>query len=45
MKSKIKHWVKVFAGFDKMEVKALEKLLEQKQRYVFLFQHGVDTKE
>uniref|UniRef100_A0A7N0UYA4 Uncharacterized protein n=1 Tax=Kalanchoe fedtschenkoi TaxID=63787 RepID=A0A7N0UYA4_KALFE len=29
---KVKHWVKVFAGFDKVEVKALEKMLEQKQR-------------
>ncbi|CAM8921419.1 unnamed protein product [Rhodiola kirilowii] len=31
-KSKVKHWVKAFAGFDKVEVKALEKMLEQKQR-------------
>lgn len=33
-KDKVKHWVRVFSGFDKVEVKALEKLLEQKQRFV-----------
>ncbi|XP_010252783.1 PREDICTED: sister chromatid cohesion protein PDS5 homolog B [Nelumbo nucifera] len=32
IKDKVKHWIKVFPGFDKIEVKALEKLLEQKQR-------------
>lgn len=31
-KDKVKHWVRVFSGFDKVEVKALEKMLEQKQR-------------
>uniref|UniRef100_A0A7N1A0X3 Uncharacterized protein n=1 Tax=Kalanchoe fedtschenkoi TaxID=63787 RepID=A0A7N1A0X3_KALFE len=31
-KNKVKHWVKVFVSFDKVEVKALEKMLEQKQR-------------
>ncbi|CAM8985985.1 unnamed protein product [Rhodiola kirilowii] len=31
-KNKVKHWVKVFADFDKVEVKALERMLEQKQR-------------
>lgn len=34
IKDKVKHWVRVFSGFDKVEVKALEKLLEQKQRFV-----------
>ncbi|XP_060185631.1 sister chromatid cohesion protein PDS5 homolog A isoform X2 [Lycium barbarum] len=29
---KVKNWVKVFSSFDKVEVRALEKLLEQKQR-------------
>lgn len=29
----VKHWVGIFSGFDKVEVKALEKVLEQKQRY------------
>lgn len=29
---KVKHWLRVFSGFDKVEVKALEKMLEQKQR-------------
>lgn len=32
IKDKVKHWVRVFSGFDKVEVKALEKILEQKQR-------------
>ena len=34
IKDKVKHWVRVFSGFDKVEVKALEKILEQKQRSV-----------
>lgn len=33
VKDRIKHWVRVFSVFDKVEVKALEKILEQKQRY------------
>lgn len=32
VKDKVKNWVKVFSSFDKVEVRALEKLLEQKQR-------------
>ncbi|KAK7331159.1 hypothetical protein VNO77_25376 [Canavalia gladiata] len=28
----VKRWVKIFSEFDKVEVKALEKILEQKQR-------------
>lgn len=32
IKDKVKHWIRVFSGFDKVEVKALEKILEQKQR-------------
>ncbi|XP_061344321.1 sister chromatid cohesion protein PDS5 homolog A [Gastrolobium bilobum] len=28
----VKHWVEIFSRFDKVEVKALEKILEQKQR-------------
>ncbi|CAN4127000.1 unnamed protein product [Withania somnifera] len=32
VKDKVKIWVKVFLSFDKVEVRALEKLLEQKQR-------------
>lgn len=31
---KIKKWVRIFSGFDKVEVTALEKILEQKQRFV-----------
>jgi len=26
------HWIGIFSGFDKVEVKAFEKILEQKQR-------------
>lgn len=33
IKDKVQHWVRVFSGFDKVEIKALEKILEQKQRY------------
>ncbi|CAK7323338.1 unnamed protein product [Dovyalis caffra] len=32
VKDRIKHWVSVFSVLDKVEVKALEKILEQKQR-------------
>ncbi|KAF5176968.1 Sister chromatid cohesion protein pds5-like protein, partial [Thalictrum thalictroides] len=32
IKDKVKHWVTLFTGFDKVEAKALEKILEQKQR-------------
>ncbi|XP_019463683.1 PREDICTED: sister chromatid cohesion protein PDS5 homolog A-like isoform X1 [Lupinus angustifolius] len=28
----VKHWVGIFSGFDKVEIKALEKIMEQKQR-------------
>ncbi|TKY72277.1 Sister chromatid cohesion protein PDS5-like B [Spatholobus suberectus] len=28
----VKRWVEIFSGFDKVEAKALEKILEQKQR-------------
>ncbi|KAK7387666.1 hypothetical protein VNO78_22454 [Psophocarpus tetragonolobus] len=28
----VEHWIGIFTGFDKVEVKALEKILEQKQR-------------
>ncbi|KAF6145104.1 hypothetical protein GIB67_013455 [Kingdonia uniflora] len=28
----VKHWIAIFSGFDKVEVKALEKIMEQKQR-------------
>ncbi|KAJ4704111.1 sister chromatid cohesion protein PDS5-like A-like [Melia azedarach] len=32
VKARVRHWVRVFSGFDKVEMKALEKILEQKQR-------------
>ncbi|XP_043693210.1 sister chromatid cohesion protein PDS5 homolog B-like [Telopea speciosissima] len=32
IKDKVRHWVRVFSGFNKFEVKGLEKILEQKQR-------------
>lgn len=34
VKERVRHWVRIFSGFDKVEVKALERILEQKQRYV-----------
>ncbi|MBA0767284.1 hypothetical protein Gotri_016188, partial [Gossypium trilobum] len=34
IKDKVKCWIRVFSGFDKIEVKALERMLEQKQRYL-----------
>ncbi|XP_042521110.1 sister chromatid cohesion protein PDS5 homolog A-B isoform X2 [Macadamia integrifolia] len=30
--NKVRHWVRIFSGFDKVEVKALERILDQKQR-------------
>ncbi|KAI3499028.1 hypothetical protein L1887_34820 [Cichorium endivia] len=32
VKDKVKNWVKLFSEFDKVEVNALEKILEQRQR-------------
>ncbi|CAK9156797.1 unnamed protein product [Ilex paraguariensis] len=32
VKDKVENWIRVFSGFDKVEVKALEKIMEQKQR-------------
>ncbi|XP_019419050.1 PREDICTED: sister chromatid cohesion protein PDS5 homolog A-A-like isoform X3 [Lupinus angustifolius] len=32
IKYMVKHWVEIFSGFDKVEVKALQNILEQKQR-------------
>uniref|UniRef100_A0A5B7AN91 Sister chromatid cohesion protein PDS5 B n=2 Tax=Davidia involucrata TaxID=16924 RepID=A0A5B7AN91_DAVIN len=32
VKDKVRNWVRVFSGFDRVEVKALEKIMEQKQR-------------
>ncbi|GFZ03348.1 binding protein [Actinidia rufa] len=32
VKERVGCWIRVFSGFDKVEVKALEKILEQKQR-------------
>lgn len=34
IKDKVKKWVRVFLSFDKVEIRALEKLLEHKQRFV-----------
>ncbi|XP_057513185.1 sister chromatid cohesion protein PDS5 homolog A-like isoform X2 [Actinidia eriantha] len=33
VKERVGCWIRVFSGFDKVEVKALEKILEQKQRF------------
>ncbi|KDO78569.1 hypothetical protein CISIN_1g000310mg [Citrus sinensis] len=32
VKDRVRHWVRIFSGFDRIEMKALEKILEQKQR-------------
>uniref|UniRef100_A0A6V7QRS0 Sister chromatid cohesion protein PDS5 homolog A n=1 Tax=Ananas comosus var. bracteatus TaxID=296719 RepID=A0A6V7QRS0_ANACO len=32
IKDRVKHWITAFSGFDKVEVKALEQILLQKQR-------------
>ncbi|KAL2483907.1 hypothetical protein Fot_45351 [Forsythia ovata] len=32
VKNKVANWVRIFSGFDEVEVKALEEILEQKQR-------------
>ncbi|PKI66430.1 hypothetical protein CRG98_013232 [Punica granatum] len=32
IKGRVKCWVRFFSGFDKVEIKALERILEQKQR-------------
>ncbi|XP_019095474.1 PREDICTED: sister chromatid cohesion protein PDS5 homolog A-like [Camelina sativa] len=32
VRDKGKHWIQIFSGFDKVETKAFEKILEQKQR-------------
>ncbi|EPS67178.1 hypothetical protein M569_07597, partial [Genlisea aurea] len=34
VKDKVENWVKAFSRFEKVEVKALEKILEQKQRWL-----------
>ena len=33
VKDRVKHWVTIFSVFDKFEVKALEQILAQKQRF------------
>ncbi|KAK6133264.1 hypothetical protein DH2020_033025 [Rehmannia glutinosa] len=35
IKDKVTKWVRIFSAFDKVEVKALEKILEQKQRILY----------
>lgn len=36
IRERVKHWIKVFSTFDKVEVKALEQILLQKQRLVMM---------
>ncbi|KAL9237009.1 hypothetical protein vseg_011602 [Gypsophila vaccaria] len=50
VKDVVSHWIRILAGLDKVEVKALEKILEQKQRlqqemqkYLSLKQTNKDT--
>ncbi|CAA0818018.1 binding [Striga hermonthica] len=42
VKDKVTNWIRIFAGFNKIEVKALEKILEQKQRLVKLLLFMLD---
>ncbi|KAL8461688.1 hypothetical protein ACS0TY_032974 [Phlomoides rotata] len=42
---KVKKWVSIFSGFDKIEVKALEKILEQKQRLQLEMQKYLSLKQ
>lgn len=32
----VKHWIDIFSGLDNVEVRALERILEQKQRWAWL---------
>ncbi|XP_052202932.1 sister chromatid cohesion protein PDS5 homolog A isoform X2 [Diospyros lotus] len=32
VKERVQNWIRIFSGLDKVEIKALEKILEQKQR-------------
>ncbi|KAF8117115.1 hypothetical protein N665_0012s0121 [Sinapis alba] len=32
VRDKVKHWIEIFSGFDNVETKAFEKILEQRQR-------------
>uniref|UniRef100_A0A1J3FJR8 Sister chromatid cohesion protein PDS5-like protein B n=1 Tax=Noccaea caerulescens TaxID=107243 RepID=A0A1J3FJR8_NOCCA len=32
VKDKVKHWIEIFSGFDEVETKAFEKIMEQRQR-------------
>lgn len=34
VRDKVKHWIQIFSGFDKVETKAFEKILEQRQRCI-----------
>ncbi|XP_039016298.1 sister chromatid cohesion protein PDS5 homolog A-like [Hibiscus syriacus] len=50
IRDKVKIWIRIFTGFDKIEVKALERMLEQKlrlqlemQRYLSLRQRHQDS--
>lgn len=45
VKDKVKKWVCIFSGFDKGEVKALEKILEQKQRLQLELQKYLPLKQ
>ena len=44
VRDKVKRWVMIFSGFDKVEVTALEKILEQKQRLVQMLESMNDFK-
>lgn len=45
VKDIVEHWIRMLAGLDKVEVKALEKILEQKQRLQLEMQKYLSLKQ
>ncbi|XP_024982599.1 sister chromatid cohesion protein PDS5 homolog A [Cynara cardunculus var. scolymus] len=45
VRDKVRNWVRLFSKFDKVEVKALEKILEQKQRLQLELQKYLSLKQ
>nr|GEU32782.1 sister chromatid cohesion protein PDS5 homolog B-like isoform X1 [Tanacetum cinerariifolium] len=45
VKDKVKTWIRLFSKFDKVEVKAVEKILEQKQRLQSEFQKYLSLRQ
>ncbi|KAE8709123.1 putative ARF GTPase activator [Hibiscus syriacus] len=45
IRDKVKIWIRIFSGFDKIEVKALERMLEQKLRLQLEMQRYLSLRE